>query len=437
MVKTDSVTITPGTIDPNALAEADEIPVDWRHKGMPPAASGTSIAAFAAERPNIFTDGFHSPLLVLDDAAMRHNVDVLARLADARGIALAPHGKTTMAPRLFERQLRAGAWGITAATFSQVRVYRAFGVSRVLLANQLVDPVAIAWIAAESARDPGFEFSCFLDSSAGIEIAENALAGTDFQLPVLIELGGAGGRTGVRDVAAAVELAQAVAASPALRLAGVGGYEAALAHGAESDALSTVDGYLRALRELVDRCAPLFPGQVLVTAGGSAYFDQVTEVLTEPWPAGLDVLPVLRSGAYLTHDSGFYEGLSPLGAHQRLAGYERLRPAMRLWARVSSKPDADLALLTLGRRDVSFDQGMPSAEVIRREGKTVALSGVTVTKLNDQHAYCALGPGADIRVGDWIGLGASHPCTVFDKWQLIPVLDTDGETVLEFVRTYF
>jgi D-serine deaminase-like pyridoxal phosphate-dependent protein len=38
-------------------------------------------------------------------------------------------------------------------------------------------------------------------------------------------------------------------------------------------------------------------------------------------------------------------------------------------------------------------------------------------------------------VGDWVDCGPSHPCTVFDKWQLLPVVD--GDTVVDLVRTWF
>lgn len=437
MVETVGVTIEPGEIESKTIDAADQAPLDWRFKGMPDA--GVSIAEFAARGPDLFTGGFHPPVLTLDDAAIQHNIETLHGWASAHGIALAPHGKTTMAPRLFERQLRAGAWAITAANFSQLRVCRAFGVSRILLANQLVDAGALRWIAEQSRADPRFECWCFVDSVDVVDRMTEALLDTDFRFPVLVELGDQHGRTGARGQQAAMHVARAAAASPRLRLAGVAGYEAALAHDTDAASLSAVDQFLRGLRSLLLTCAgeALLEGQVLVSAGGSAYFDQVGQVLTEPWPTGLDVLPVLRSGAYLTHDSGFYERISPLGEHPRMSSTERLRPAMRLWAQVSSMPEPGLALLTAGRRDVSFDQGMPTPEVLRSGGAMVPLTGARITKLNDQHAFCSVPLDSGVRVGDWIGLGASHPCTVFDKWQLIPLVGKDGATVTGFVRTFF
>jgi D-serine deaminase-like pyridoxal phosphate-dependent protein len=41
-----------------------------------------------------------------------------------------------------------------------------------------------------------------------------------------------------------------------------------------------------------------------------------------------------------------------------------------------------------------------------------------------------------VAVGSRLEFGISHPCTVFDKWQLIPVLDDDGR-VVDLIRTFF
>lgn len=389
---------------------------------------GLSLADAAKRRLDLFEDGFPGPVVVLEADALEHNLRTVAAWCAEHGVLLAPHGKTTMAPQLFARQIEQGAWGITAANASQLRVYRAFGVSRVLLANQLVEPAALRWLAGELERDPGFEFSCWVDSVAAVELMTEALRGTARPVDVLVELGGDGGRTGARDEATALAIAEAVRDSPVLRLGGVSGYEGALAHDNSARSREVVSAYLRNLRGLAITLAErgFFDGQIVVTAGGSAYFDLVVAELAG-WPDGLDVLTVLRSGAYITHDDGFYRSISPLT--------DQLRPALRAWAQVTSKPTEDLALLTLGKRDASFDEGLPEPQLVRRDGQTRRLDGHRVTALNDQHAFVALPAGSPLRVGDWVGLGLSHPCTVFDKWTLLPVVD--GGTVVDFVRTYF
>jgi D-serine deaminase-like pyridoxal phosphate-dependent protein len=410
---------------PSIAALADQ-PLDWRFKGIPSSWWGMTPAQVCAKAPDPFRDGAVGPLCVLSAAAMGHNLSVMADWCRDRGVELAPHGKTHMAPQLLARQLAAGACAITVATVSQVRTYRAFGVRDVVLANEVVDSAGVAWLGRELDAHPDFGLVCWVDSVRGVELMTAALdaAGVGRRLDVCVEVGMAGGRTGCRGADAVDEVARAAAGSPRLRLVGVAGYEATGVQDHASDAYATVRPYLAELRGAVTRLAGLFEADdVVVTAGGSSYFDAVADELTGDWPAGLRVRTILRSGCYLTHDDGLYRRTSPLhGA----AGF---RPAMTVWAQVVSRPEPELALLTMGRRDVSFDQDLPVP---------YGLPESAVLKLNDQHAYLRLG-AADrdrVEVGSWVEFGVSHPCTVFDKWQLIPVLD-DDRRVVDLIRTFF
>ncbi|MFD6070931.1 amino acid deaminase [Amycolatopsis lurida] len=430
-----------GTIDSAAVAAVREERVDWRFRSVAPSLSGLTIGEAAARGAKLFDDGFLGPFVVLDEEAVEHNLRTMAAWCAERGVALAPHGKTTMAPQLFERQLRHGSWGITCANAGHLRIYRAFGVSRILLANQLLDPSGLKWLAAELDADDDFEFVCWVDSVRGVELMTEALRGARRKVDVLVELGADGGRTGVRDTETALAVAEAAHASPALRLRGSGGYEGALSHHTDEKSLQLISSYVDGLRELVFvfHAKGLLDdaGQIIVTGGGSAYFDRVADELTKDW-GGLDVLPILRSGAYVTHDDGFYRVISPLGEQPRIDGVASFRPALRAWAQVTSKPTDELALLTIGKRDASFDEGMPEPRLIRKgDGPPSALEGHSIQKMNDQHAFLTLPASSPVEVGDWVALGLSHPCTVFDKWPLIPVVGPDGETVLDFVRTHF
>lgn len=432
--------ITPGRLDQAALDALLDEPLDWRFKGLPSSLWGLSIRDARDRRLNLFHDGFLPPVTVLDEAALDHNLTTMAELCARHGFAHAPHGKTTMAPQLYAKQFALGAWGQTAANASQLRIYRAFGVSRVLMANELVDAAALGWLAGELGCDPEFEFSCWVDSERGVELMTDALRAVDprRRVDVLIELGVPGGRTGVRDRTAALKVAEAVAASPSLRLTGVAGYEGPVTSGTSAEDLAAVHAYLADLRALALELAERghFDGldQIIVTGGGSSYFDQVVEVLGEPWP--IPVLPVLRSGAYITHDEGLYERQSPLGARPRLEG-PLLRPAARVWAQVMSKPEPRLAFVTAGRRDMPYDIDLP-VPVLRRSGDAVTpLTGCVVTSVNDQHGFVALGADDAVEVGDWVAFGLSHPCTTFDKVPILPVVGADGETVVDLIRTYF
>jgi D-serine deaminase-like pyridoxal phosphate-dependent protein len=414
--------------------------------------AGPSAASVAAARPLLHRAGFTYPLLILRETALAGNLEAMAAYCARAGVALAPHGKTAMSPELAARQLAHGAWGITVATIGQLRTYRVFGFPRLLLANELVDEAGITWLAAELAADPGFEAYCYVDSPEGVAILDQVLtrrpAGR--RLPVLVEIGHAGGRTGCRTDAQALAVARAAAATGTLRLAGVAGYEGSIGAGSQAQMLEEVTSFCRRLRALAGqlRAGQLRAGQLrtgqhadggeefIVTAGGSAFFDVVTRELTAGGTTGVDgITAILRSGAYLAHDHGYYGTVSP--ASRGSADAPVLRPALELWAQVLSRPEADLALLGAGRRDVGFDKGLPvPLRAVRRGGNGADLSESQLTELNDQHAYLRLNPGTELAPGDLVCLGISHPCTTFDKWRMIPVVD-DDDRVTDMVHAFF
>ncbi|MFF2652074.1 amino acid deaminase [Streptomyces sp. NPDC058045] len=424
------------------LARLAEERVDHRFKGLPPDAAGSTVGGLAAERRNLFTGGFTTPVLALSEERLAHNLAVMETYATRHGLAFAPHGKTSMAPQLFDRQLRHGAWGITLAVPHQVRVARAFGLQRVFLANELVDPAALRWLAAELAADPGFRLICYVDSVEGVALMDAALteaAATEGFRPVdvVVELGaGEGARTGVRTEAECAAVADAVGATRTLRLVGVAGYEAEVpGAGPES-----VRAWVRQLTGLAAEfdAAGRFAGagreEIVVSAGGSAWFDAVADVFAEIPELSLPVLKLLRSGAYVSHDSGHYLRITPFN---RVPQEGALEPAFRLWAQVVSRPAPDQAFVNAGKRDAAHDLDLPEVQTVRAaDGTERDATGIRVTRLSDQHAWLHTEPGAELRVGDWVGLGLSHPCTSFDKWPMIPLVAADG-TVSDYIRTYF
>ncbi|MGW8378803.1 amino acid deaminase [Streptomyces sp. ODS28] len=419
---------------------ADET-VDHRFKGLPPDADGTTLRDLAAEGRNLFSGGFTTPLLTLSAERLEHNLALMETYTERHGLAFAPHGKTSMAPQLFARQMERGAWGITLAVPHQVRVARAFGVPRIFLANELVDEAALRWLARELDADPDFRFICYVDSVRGVQLMDRALrdAGAGRPVDVVVELGaGDDARTGVRNEKECRALADAVAGTETLRLVGVAGYE-----GEVPDAdPERVRAWLRRLTALaVDfdgakRFSALSDDEpIVVTAGGSAWFDAVADVFAELPELSRPALKLLRSGAYVSHDEGQYEKVTPFN---RVPDEGALRSAFTVWAQVVSRPNAGQAFLNAGKRDAAYDLHLPVVNAVRsaRDGSLRPADGIRVTGLSDQHAWVRTDENADLEVGDWVALGMSHPCTIFDKWQLIPVAENDG-TVTDYIRTFF
>lgn len=379
-------------------------------KSFPPSSWGMSSLEFLATTPRL--SAFATPLLSIDRGAAIHNVELMGTWVAARGFEIAPHGKTTMAPQLWQQLLDGGAWGITLATAWQVQLARSFGFSRIILANELIDPVALRWLGTEL-TDPGFDFMCWVDSVEAVELMRVALKGAARPVDVAIELGGVGGRTGARSVQAALAVAAAVEAAPELRLAGVAGYEGSYGHNRRDSSLAAVRRFLDDMVAVHD--AIQWDDRPIVTAGGSAFFDLVADALA---PLVKFATVILRSGAYQLHDEGFYSEITPLAA---------LRPAVHGWARVISRPEPGLAILDGGKRDFPHDLSLPTT----RHG--------AVTKVNDQHSYLAIEVDGVV-VGDVLRLGLSHPCTALDKWRAIPMIndaEADDPVVVDVVQTCF
>lgn len=402
----------------------------WPHTAAPRRASEVAKAGW-----NVLAGDLPLPIALIQREALEHNLGWMQRQVRGWGIDLAPHGKTTMSPQLFQRQLEAGAWGITFATVKQLAMGMAAGVQRALIANQVFGDDDLAGIQALLQADAARRIAFLVDSAAQLALIEQWFEAHPGSRPfeVLIEIGVPGGRSGCRTHEEAVALAARLHASAAVALVGIECYEGLGAQGrSEADV-----PYAQALMDRVqaialhcDAAGWFAADEVLLTAGGSAIFDLVAPMLR---PAlAKPVRGLLRSGCYVTHDHGFYKRMvSVVNQRCGCADGEGLRPAMEVWAAVQSRPEPGMAILAVGKRDISFDLDLPIpfARAARGALQPQAVpAGWKITGLNDQHAYLRWAPEEEAQapaVGERIGLGISHPCTTFDKWHWMPVVEPD------------
>ncbi|MBC8723920.1 amino acid deaminase [Paraburkholderia sp. 31.1] len=407
--------------------------------GMVP---GTSIQLTDAARLewNLLAEDVSLPAAVLYADRVEHNLKWMQAFVAEYGVKLAPHGKTTMAPQLFRRQLEAGAWGITLATAHQVRAAYHGGVSRILMANQLVGRHNMMMIA-ELLSDPDFEFFCLVDSAEGVEQLGEFFTSVKKPLQVLLELGVPGGRTGVRDEVQRNAVLDAIARYPdVLKLAGVELYEGVLKE--EPEVRAFLQGAVAVTRELVEQ-GRFARSPAVLSGAGSAWYDVVAEEFAQATQSG-KVEVVLRPGCYLTHDVGIYrKAQTDIFKRNPVAKKmgEGLLPALQLWAYVQSIPEPDRAIIGLGKRDSAFDAGMPEPARHYRPGQQAprdiaASEGWEIFGLMDQHAYLRIPAGADLKVGDMIAFDISHPCLTFDKWKQVLVVDPQYR-VKEVIETFF
>ena len=391
--------------------------LDVTDKGWSPALTAVADTAVPLSAAS-------TPALTLDVAAAERNLLAMQEWTDARGAVLAPHGKTTMTPALWHWQLAAGAWAITVATEAQLRVARVAGVRRVLVANELLSPTGLAWLAGELDADPGLDVTCWVDSVEAVHQMTRALdaAGARRPVGVCVELGVDGGRTGARTDELARTVAHAARDSDRLELRGVAAYEGSVPGQDEADKVAGVRAFLaRTGRTFVAFAGLLETPEPILTAGGSAYFDLVAEELSTAAATVPGARLVLRSGAYLVHDDGLYRGSTPAATRSGPV----LEAAAHVWSRVLSVPEPHLALLDAGKRDLPYDAGLPELQRVVRAGtdEVVAAPGCTVTGTNDQHTYVRLDEPGSLAVGDVVRLGLSHPCTMFDKWRTVVLVE--------------
>jgi D-serine dehydratase len=417
--------------------------LDSSLKGYPHMAPPCAVRDIGRQGWNVMRGDLPFPVALLKESALAHNLAWMADFTRATGVLLAPHGKTTMAPQLFRRQIEAGAWGITFATMQQVSVGVRMGLRRIILANQLVgaEDILLAMHLVETM--PDLELHVLVDSIPQLQLIEahGERRSPARPLNVLLEVGVAGGRTGCRAVDDAMRVARAVAASRSVRLSGVECFEGLSVTGDSDADRIVVERWMHAVQQVARQCDAegLYgTAEVTLSAGGSAVFDLVARSL--PTQLSRPVRTILRSGCYVTHDSHFYERFAQHVIARSGAAWQQrkgLVPALEVWTQVQSQPEPGLAILAFGKRDASFDIDLPMPFARVRDGLRTPLDATwRISGLNDQHAYLRLPADADVRVGDLVGCGISHPCATFDRWRWLPVVD-DDYAVTGAIRTFF
>jgi D-serine dehydratase len=416
-------------------------------KGLPLDRSILCVGDLAGRGLNLLRGDLPVPVAVLKRSALNNNLKAMHDYVARVGVNIAPHAKTTMCPQLFARQLGYGAWGLTVATMTQFKlchdIGHDIGMTRLILANQLVGRAEIAGLARLWSQIPERAYYVLVDSIEGAKAISAGFACCPGAPParLLIEVGMPNGRCGVRTLEEGMALARAIQSLPRVELHGVEGYEGlVVTNQPDRDAVVVSDYLLTVVRlfeSLVAEHLFAAPDQIILTAGGTAYYDLVAHVTANRFRG---VIPILRSGCYLTHDDGFYRRLLTHIQHRAVEGpAPHLVPALEVWSRVISRPQPDLAIVMMGKRDVSYDIDLPTAHWWFREGRHDApqyISHLIVNKLNDQHCYLTVPADADLAVGDLLGFDISHPCTTFDKWPLLMEVD-DDYTVVGGLKTFF
>jgi len=399
------------------------------HKGFPLASVGKSVSAFIAEKPNIFSSGFQFPLMILRESALNHNIKRMADYCSSIGAVLAPHVKTSMAPKLAQMQINSGAWALTVANFYQASVFLNFGFRRFIIGNEVVEPTAIQAIGKINLK-PDHQIIFYLNSMAGLEILKSSISKlVECKIYVLLEIGVENGRTGIRELSLASEILDGVAKDDRIEVLGVSGFEGIVPEGARNLlGKEKIRSFLRKIVLAAKIVAPHVKNEkIIISAGGSSFFDFVMEEFQKH---SAPCTVILRSGGYVSHDHDGYGINYPFLSEVK---QKQFYPALELWSQVLSCPEPGLALLNFGKRDTGNDVNNPRP-IKKFDGKLKNFTA-EIEKLNDQHGCLKL-MGEILNVGEIVGMGISHPCTNFDKWKLIPLVD-NNYNVIDCIETDF
>ncbi|MBO0720673.1 MAG: alanine racemase [Blastocatellia bacterium] len=407
---------------------------EWQ-KGIPERVAPSEIRG---RRWNLLKGDLPLPLLVIKERALEHNLRRMAEWCNRNGLLLAPHGKTTMCPQIFERQIDHGAWAMTVANTAQAAICRRFGISRIIIANQVVDSESLRRLA--SMINNGAEIYCLVDSVEGVRRLAQGLDKFGAKVNVLIELGRKGWRAGVRNPEAGMKIYAEATRHQSLEVCGVEAFEGLVSspggHYAEA---RIVDEFLDDLYKMGELLRAELPEDniPILSAGGSAFLDRILRLARSTTD---NYRFVVRSGCYVTHDHQQYQKKQEAWlARSGSEDLPRFIPGLELWGCIQSVPQSDRAILNFGKRDVSYDLGLPQPLFAYTEGKPAGEGRrvkAQITTLNDQHAYLDFDSEDRFEIGELVCCGISHPCTCFDKWQVIPVVD-DDYNVIDLYRTFF
>jgi D-serine dehydratase len=427
----------------------DNLLIDDRIRGFPPGHAALPLEAIGKQGWKPYDGKMALPLISLDQQAFAGNVDLMMAYVKSHGVDIAPHAKTPMSTAIAGAFLAAGAWGTTVADIRQAAVLLKAGQRRLILANEIGGAAAARRLAALLAGYPDAELQIFVDSIALIEALRSAWQSRNDLPPLglLVELGA--GRAGARSAEAAGEILDAILAAETstFRLSGVAAYEGAAATADADETMRRIDALMRMTAAFLPQVRARIGDErpLIVTAGGSVFFDTVVTGLSGAVAADPDSRLVLRSGAIFFHDHGVYErGLAGLDARggftidgETRSASAGFVPALRVWAEVLSRPEPGLAICGMGLRDVAIDQGLPRPLALYREGvKLRDFTGAEVLRLNDQHAFVTLPAGADVEIGDVVEFGISHPCTCLDRHAILYGLDPDHTVVTAYLTSF-
>jgi D-serine deaminase-like pyridoxal phosphate-dependent protein len=344
-------------------------------------------------------DELPTPVALLDLDALERNIATMATQMSGSA-ALRPHAKAHKCVQIAQRQIAAGALGVTVATPAECLALARAGIGEILVANELATAARIATVVEAAVHMPVI---VEVDDEAPAAALAREARDRGVNVGVAIEVDVGMGRGGTRSVSETVALARAVAGHDALTLRGLAGYEG---HAVlEPDLERRKELCMAAmdlLAEHVGAVADLGTTVEIVSAGGTN-----TSMITGSHP----IVTELQSGTYVLMDTG-YAPFAP-----------RFEPALTVLGSVCST-HGSRAILDCGTRVIAVSD--LAAPIVRDRNVTIAEQHEEHTLLDMQEDELRLGDRVEIVVSYAAATVNLHDCyvvlkggVVHDVWPIV------------------
>lgn len=329
-----------------------------------------------------------TPAVVVDLDIVERNISRMAERLRAKGIAHRPHIKTTKSVYFVNKQLEAGALGISVAKLAEAETFVDLGIDDILVAYPIVGEDKLQRLEALRKKA---NILVTVDSLEAAEGLSNVGMRSDQPVEVLIEVDGGLHRGGRQPGEDTLKFARSISALPGIRLKGIMGYFGTIYRNKDEEGFKRATQYeSQVLSETASLLQAAGFCTEIISAGSSPsalmceYLDGVTEV---------------RAGNYIFFDAS--------GVSMGLASESDC--ALRVIATVVSVPLPGRATIDAGTKTLTSDKAH------HREGFGIVAGqpNIQITALNEEHGFLEFDPvKVQFRVGDRIEIIPNHSCVI-------------------------
>ena len=328
--------------------------------------------------PGTAYEDLETPRLVIDLAAMDHNLETLHRFFRGRPARVRSVTKGHKCPAIAQRQMTmdgAVPFGLCCAKVSEAEVMVAAGARHIRMIEQVVGRAKVERLMrlARNAR-----IIALVDDPRHVADLADAAQAHDLTLDVLVEVEIGLNRTGLVPGPEAVKLVRSIEKDNRLRFAGLSSHEGSMVITDPEVREKKVRARIQRIldcREDVERAGI----EVEICGAGSSTTWNIA--------GAMDGITEIDPGTYVFWDHAFVESMPD----------QPFRTALKVLTTVISRAAPDRAVVDCGYKAMgrAGDGGMPAAD---REG-------VTVNRLNSEHGILDLeGEGRALRIGDKVAL---------------------------------